>query len=308
MTKIGFIGLGVMGRPMATHLVEAGHEVVVHNRSRPKIDALVAAGARPGDGPVDVASQTDVVITMLPDSPDVAHVVGGEGGVLAGARPGAIWLDMSTIKPETTRTLGQAAAERDIRCLDAPVSGGEVGAKDASLSIMVGGSAPDFDEVRPILEVVGKTIVHVGPLGSGQIVKAANQMLVAGIIELVAEALVLIERGGVDPQPAVDVLAGGLAGNRILDLKARSMLAGSFEPGFRVDLHAKDLGIAMATAADAGVYTPVTALVSQQVAALQHLGRGGLDHSALMTLVEELSRPNGGAESIAHAIDRASVS
>jgi 2-hydroxy-3-oxopropionate reductase len=293
MTAIGFIGLGVMGRPMAEHLVRAGHELTVHNRSEEPVRALVSAGAKAGGSAADVAAGAEVVITMVPDSPDVEAVVLGDDGVLSAASQGLLLVDMSTIRPDTARLVGEAAAARGVRFLDAPVSGGEVGAREATLSIMVGGAAEDFQAALPVLESLGRTIVHVGPVGAGQTVKAANQLIVAGTIELVSEAIVLLESQGVDMPPAIEVLAGGLAGNQILERKAAGMLERRFDPGFRIDLHHKDLQIVQAAARDAGVAIPVTALVAQMLVALRSLDRGSLDHSAILTLIEDLSGRGG---------------
>ena len=293
MATIGFIGLGVMGRPMAEHLVRAGHEVTVHNRSQGPVQALVEAGAKAAASAAEAAEGADVVITVVPDSPDVEAVVLGEQGVLETAGEGLLLIDMSTIRPDTARTVAEAAAARGVRFLDAPVSGGQAGAEEATLSIMVGGAAEDFEAARPVLESLGRTIVHVGPVGSGQTVKAANQLIVAGVIELVSEAIVLLEAHQVDMGPAVEVLAGGLAGNQILERKAAGMLARRFDPGFRIDLHHKDMQIVQAAARDAGVAVPVTALVAQMLVSLRSLGRGGLDHSAILTLIEDLSGRGG---------------
>jgi 2-hydroxy-3-oxopropionate reductase len=289
MARIGFIGLGVMGRPMAEHLVRAGHQVTVHNRSQGPVRALVEAGAKAASSAAEAADGAEVVITMVPDSPDVEAVVLGEHGVLETARRGLLLIDMSTIRPDTARELAEAAAARGVRFLDAPVSGGQAGAVEATLSIMVGGSAEDFQAARPLLETLGRTIVHVGPVGAGQTVKAANQLIVAGVIELVSEAIVLLEAHQVEMGPAVEVLAGGLAGNQVLERKAAGMLARRFDPGFRIDLHHKDLQIVQAAARDAGVAVPVTALVAQMLVSLRSLGRGGLDHGAILTLIEDLS-------------------
>jgi len=289
MTTIAFVGLGVMGAPMAANLVEAGHDVVGFNRTREAIDQLVEAGGRGADTLADAVSEADVVITMVPDSPDVEDVAFGEDGVYANAKPGSLHIDCSSISPEVAVRLVEQGAEHDIRVVDAPVSGGESGAVDAELSIMVGGEPADVEEARPILEKVGKTVVHVGPNGSGQTVKAANQLIVAGIIELVAEAIVFLEASGVDTEAAVEVLAGGLAGNQILDRKAAGMLKREFEPGFRVDLHHKDLGIVTAAAREAGVVIPLGAHVAQLMASLSAQGHGSLDHSALLMLVEQMS-------------------
>ena len=289
MTTIAFVGLGVMGAPMAANLVEAGHDVVGFNRTREAIDQLVKSGGRGADSLADAVGDADVVITMVPDSPDVEDVAFGEDGVYANAKPGSLHIDCSSISPEVAVRLVEQGAEHDIRVVDAPVSGGESGAVDAELSIMVGGEPADVEEARPILEKVGKTVVHVGPNGSGQTVKAANQLIVAGIIELVAEAIVFLEASGVDTEAAVEVLAGGLAGNQILDRKAAGMLKREFEPGFRVDLHHKDLGIVTAAAREAGVVIPLGAHVAQLMASLSAQGHGSLDHSALLMLVEQMS-------------------
>jgi len=289
MTTIAFIGLGVMGAPMAANLVHAGYDVVGFNRSREAIDQLVEAGGRGADILADAVSEADVVITMVPDSPDVEDAALGEEGIYASAKPGSLHIDCSTISPEVAARLAELGAKRDIRVVDAPVSGGESGAVEATLSIMVGGEPADVEEARPILEKVGKTVVHVGSHGSGQTVKAANQLIVAGTIELVAEAIVFLEASGVDTEAAVEVLAGGLAGNQILDRKAAGMLKREFEPGFRIDLHHKDLGILTSAAREAGVVIPLGAHVAQLMASLSAQGHGSLDHSALLMLVEQLS-------------------
>ncbi len=289
MTAVGFIGLGVMGAPMAANLVRAGFDVVGYNLSRAKVDELVEQGGRGAASVAEAVRDADIVVTMLPDSPDVEDVVLGADGVLANAKAGLLLIDMSTIEPATSSRVAEKAGESGVRVLDAPVSGGEQGAVEASLSIMVGGDAADFATAQPLFDAVGKTVVHVGPHGAGQTVKAANQLIVAGTIELVAEALVFLEAQGVDTEAAVRVLAGGLAGNRILDRKATTMLAREFEPGFRVDLHHKDMGIVLASARAAGVVIPLGALVAQLMAASRAQGDGDLDHSALLRVVERLS-------------------
>jgi 2-hydroxy-3-oxopropionate reductase len=289
MTTVGFIGLGVMGGPMAANLVKAGHAVVGYNRHPEPTERLVAAGGRRADSVAEAVAGADVVITMLPDSPDVDSVALGPDGIFANARPGLLYIDASTIRPDVSARLAAEGASRGVRVVDAPVSGGEQGAIEATLSIMVGGAAPDFEAARPLLEAVGRTVVHVGPPGAGQTVKAANQLIVAGTIELVAEAIVFLEAHGVDLRPAITVLAGGLAGNAVLDRKAAGMLARDFRPGFRVDLHHKDLGIVQAAAREAGVVIPLGAAVSQLVASLRAQGHGSLDHTALLLLVEQLS-------------------
>ncbi|TDD72958.1 2-hydroxy-3-oxopropionate reductase [Jiangella aurantiaca] len=292
MTAIGFIGLGVMGGPMAANLVKAGFEVTGFNRSPAKVQRLVEAGGRGAASAAAAAEGADVVITMLPDSPDVEAVLLGDGdddGVLDRLAPGTIVVDMSTIRPDVARSLTAAGASRGVRVLDAPVSGGEQGAVDATLSIMVGGDAETFAAARPVLDALGRTVVHVGPPGAGQTVKAANQLIVGGTLQLVAEALVFLDAHGVDRSRAVDVLAGGLAGSAVLDRKAPDMLDRNFQPGFRVDLHHKDLGIVTAAARDAGVALPAGSLVATLMGALRAQGHGDLDHTALLLQVEQLS-------------------
>lgn len=289
MTTVAVIGLGTMGGPMAAHLVKAGYDVIGYNRSPSKIDRLVQQGGRRAADVTEAARNADVVLTTLPDSPDVEEVVLGEGGVLESARPGTLLIDASTIRPEVSIRVTEAARQQGLRAVDAPVSGGEQGAIEGTLSIMVGGEKADVAAARPILEAVGSNVVHVGPAGSGQTVKAANQLIVAGTIQLVAEALVFLEAHGVDTAAAVQVLAGGLTGNRILDRKSDGMRARQFQPGFRVDLHHKDLGILTAAAREVGVAIPVGALVAQLMGALRAQGHGSLDHSALLLLVEQLS-------------------
>jgi len=289
MTSIAFIGLGIMGSPMAGHLVKAGFDVVGYNLTPEPIQKLVDAG---GQGATDVPTAVrgaDVIITMVPDSPDVEAVTGGDDGIFANADKGALYIDMSSIRPDVSVRVADAGQKAGLRVLDAPVSGGDVGAIEASLSIMVGGEAEDFQAARPMLDAVGKTIVHVGPAGSGQTVKAANQLIVAGNIELLAEAIVFLEAYGVDLKAALDVLGGGLAGSTVLDRKGAGMLAREFQPGFRLSLHHKDLGIVTAAAREAGVVIPLGAVVSQLVAAMVARGDGGLDHSGLLKLVQELS-------------------
>ena len=289
MTTVAFIGLGIMGAPMAGHLVNAGFDVVGYNRTRPKIDELVAAGGRGATSIADAVRDADVVAVMVPDSPDVREVLAGDGGVFESAKPGTLVIDFSSIRPDVTVELAGQARDRGFRLLDAPVSGGEAGAKAATLSIMVGGERADFDAAAGVLNAVGKTIVHVGPAGAGQTVKAANQLIVAGNIELLAEAVAFVEAYGVDTQAALKVLGGGLAGSAVLNQKGANMLGRSFEPGFRIALHHKDLGIVTSAAREAGVVIPLGAVVAQLMAAALANGDGGLDHSALLRGVLRLS-------------------
>jgi 2-hydroxy-3-oxopropionate reductase len=289
MSTIAFLGLGIMGGPMSAHLVKAGHTVIGFNRSPDPVERLVAAGGTSATSVAEAVGEADVIITMVPDSPDVEGLALGEGGIYANARQGSIHIDMSSIRPDVSARLTDAGEAAGVRVMDAPVSGGETGAIEGTLSIMVGADRADFDEVKPILDTMGTTVVLVGPPGSGQTVKAANQLIVAGTIELVAEAIVFLRAYGVDTEAAVAVLAGGLAGSRILERKAPNMLAGNFEPGFRIDLHHKDMGIVTAAARERDVAIPLGALTAQLVGAVRAQGDGNLDHSALLRGVERLS-------------------
>ena len=289
---IGFIGLGIMGKPMARNLAAAGYELVIYNRSQDDIDTLLAEGDQfqAAASPRDVAERTKAVITMLPDSPDVRDVVLGENGVLPALGPGHLLVDMSTIAPATAVEVNRAVRERGARALDAPVSGGDKGAIAGTLSIMIGGDGEDVQRAMSLFEAMGKTIVHVGGAGAGQIVKACNQVVVAVNYAAVSEALVLGAKAGVDPDKIVQVLSGGLAASRVLELKGQTMIAHQFAPGFRTDLHRKDLGIALATAGASSIPVPVTALVTQLFEALAAAGKGDLDHSALVTVYEEMAK------------------
>jgi 2-hydroxy-3-oxopropionate reductase len=289
MTNIAFIGLGIMGSPMAVHLAKAGHQVAGYNRTPEKAAPLVDAGGRAAESISDAVRDAEVVCVMVPDSPDVSDVLTGEGGVFDNAKPGTLVIDFSSIRPDVTTQLAEQAAAKGMRLVDAPVSGGEAGAKNAALSIMVGGEADDFEAAKPFLDAVGKTVVHVGPSGAGQTVKAANQLIVAANIEALAEAVVFLEAYGVDTTAALEVLGGGLAGSKVLDQKKQNMLGRSFDPGFRIALHHKDLGIVTAAAREAGIVVPVGGLVAQLMASALANGDGGLDHSGLLRGVERLS-------------------
>jgi 2-hydroxy-3-oxopropionate reductase len=288
--RIGFIGLGIMGKPMAKNLMDAGYDLTVHNRSPQKAHELGEAGATVAESPREVAQNSDVVITMLPDSPQVREVVAGEGGVLEGLSEGSLLIDMSTISPVVTEELAEAVKEKGASMLDAPVSGGDVGAIEGTLSIMVGGEEGDFERAMPLFEAMGKTVTHVGPTGAGQVTKAANQVVVALTIEAVSEALVLGSAGGVAPEKILDVLSGGLAGNKVMEVKREKFLSHKFEPGFRSELHHKDLGIALAAGREYGVVLPVTAIVDQMLLSMRRKGWGGEDHSALLRIIEDLSQ------------------
>jgi 2-hydroxy-3-oxopropionate reductase len=294
-TKIGFIGLGIMGAPMARNLLKAGYDVTAFNRDSSKVDSFVADGGKGASSIAEAAASADVVITMVPASPQVEEVVLGEGGVLEHIRTGGLVIDMSSITPQTSVDVATAARAKGVQVLDAPVSGGEAGAVEGVLSIMVGGDAETFEEARPVFEALGRTVVLCGPHGSGQTVKAANQLMVAVHIEALAEAVVFLQKSGVDLEAALDVLGGGLAGSTVLARKKGSILAGDFTPGFTIDLHHKDLGIVTDAAREVGSAVPAGALVAQLVAALRQQGDGGLDHSALVRGVRLLSgeQPQG---------------
>jgi 2-hydroxy-3-oxopropionate reductase len=293
--RIGFVGLGVMGKPMARNLLAAGHDLVVWSRTRADVDEVAGDGATAANSAREVAERADVTILMLPDSPQVREVLDSDDGLLAGSREGTLIVDMSTISPVVTREIAEACGRRGIGWVDAPVSGGDVGAREATLSIMAGGSDEDFARAKPLFEALGKTIVHVGPVGSGQVVKACNQVVVALTIEAVSEALVLGSRAGVDPATIIEVLGGGLAANKVMEVRGRNFLEHDFTPGFRIDLHHKDLGIALQTAREYGVALPNTAAVDQMLQALRSNGRGDRDHSALLTHIEDLAQHTIGA-------------
>jgi 2-hydroxy-3-oxopropionate reductase len=288
--KVGFIGLGIMGNPMAQNLMQAGYKLTVFNRSPEKAEGLGKEGASVASSPTEVAEKSDIVITMLPDSPDVRNVVAGDSGVLRGIKEGTLLVDMSTISPVVTEELAAKVRERGASMLDAPVSGGDIGAIEGTLSIMVGGSEEDFERAKPLFEVMGKTVIHVGPSGAGQVTKAANQIVVALTIEAVSEALVLGSKGGVAPEKILEVLSGGLAGNKVMEVKREKFLSHKFDPGFRSELHHKDLGIALAAGREYGVVLPVTAIVDQMLLTMKRKGWGGEDHSALLRIIEDLSQ------------------
>ena len=286
---LGFVGLGVMGRPMAKHLLKAGYPLVVHNRSKGPVDELASAGGRPAGSPKAVAEQVDILITMLPNSPDVELVALGPNGIIEGARSSLIYVDMSTISPLVSQKVGKALEAKGVRMLDAPVSGGEKGAIDAALSIMVGGERSTFDTVLPIFQVMGKTITHLGPLGCGGFTKLANQIIVAMNLTALGEALTLAKKAGLNRELTLKALGGGLAGSRCLEQKTPNYLSNSYNPGFKIDLHYKDLGLIMESARALGVPLPTTAIVQELFGALRARGRGGLDHSGVITLLEDLA-------------------
>jgi 2-hydroxy-3-oxopropionate reductase len=288
MGRVGFVGLGLMGAPMARNLMEAGHELVLHNRTRNKAEELARAGyARVADSPREVARQSAITITMLPGPPEVEEVVAGERGLLKGAREGTLIVDMSTSSPIQAQELTRIARKQEVGMLDAPVSGADVGAVEGTLSIMVGGEEEHFERAKPLFDVMGEKVVRVGPPGTGQVAKACNQIVVALTIEAVSEALVLGSKAGVDPGKILDVLSGGLAANKVMEVKREKLLSHDFEPGGKVEFHRKDLVIALETGREYEVALPVTSMVDQMFGSLMAAGRGGWDHSSLVTLIED---------------------
>jgi 2-hydroxy-3-oxopropionate reductase len=296
MVKIGYIGLGVMGKPMAKNLLKAGHQLVVYDVVKEKVDDLVQAGAEPADNCRDAASRGDIIILMLPDSPEVEAVMLGEEGVLEGARPGSIIIDMSSISPLVDIALEKKAREKSLKMMDAPVSGGEPGAVAGTLAIMVGGDASTFDEIKGILNVMGKSVVRVGEIGAGQFTKLANQILVAVHLQAMSEALVFAKKAGLDVQKVYDAVKGGLAGSNVLDAKVPLVLKRNYKPGFRIKLHIKDLKNALIVGRELGIPLPATALAQTFFEACDAAGRGNLDHGALITVTEELAKAKVGEE------------
>ncbi|MFF2010971.1 2-hydroxy-3-oxopropionate reductase [Streptomyces sp. NPDC058195] len=289
LPKVAWVGLGIMGSPMAENLVKAGYDVTGHTLEQAKIDRLAAAGGTGAASVAEAVRDADVVITMVPASPQVEAIAYGPDGILENVRPGTLLIDMSSITPQTSVNLAKNAQDKGVRVLDAPVSGGEAGAVEAVLSIMVGGEQSDFDAALPLFRALGRTIVLCGPHGSGQTVKAANQLIVAVNLQACAEAVVFLENSGVDLAAALDVLNGGLAGSTVLTRKKENFLKRDFAPGFRIDLHHKDMGIVTGAARNVGAALPVGAVVAQLIASLRAQGDGGLDHSALLRAVERLS-------------------
>jgi 2-hydroxy-3-oxopropionate reductase len=287
-TKIGFIGLGIMGRPMAQNLMRAGHKLWVHGRRPTTMESLVMAGAQGCGSAAEVAAHADVIFVMVSDTPDVEQVIFGTGGVIERARAGQVVVDMSTISPVETRRFAHDLAAKGVEMLDAPVSGGEVGAVNATLSIMVGGKEESFQRVKPLFDCLGKNIVHVGAHGAGQVAKACNQIVVGVTIEAVSEALSFARRNNVDPAKVREALMGGFAGSKILEVHGKRMLDHDFKPGFKVKLHQKDLRIVMETAHTLGMFLPGAALVAQQLNALIGLGDAELDSAAIVKNVEKL--------------------
>lgn len=290
MAKIGFIGLGIMGKPMSRNLMKAGHELVVHDVRPEPVEELVREGAARGGSPREVAARTEIVITMLPDGPEVEQVILGRDGVLEAARAGLIVVDMSSISPVVARKVGEECARRGVEFLDAPVSGGEPGAINATLAIMVGGEQATFEKVLPIFQAMGKTITLTGPVGAGNVTKLANQIMVAVNIAAIGEALALAAKAGVNPEVVFNAVKGGLAGSAALNAKAPMILARNFKPGFRIRLHHKDLRNALGAAEALSVPLPLTSLVQQMLTALINEGEGELDHSGIVRFTERLAK------------------
>lgn len=289
MEKIGFIGLGIMGKPMAKNLIKAGYQLVVYDLNQAAVEEVVAAGAAPGTSPMDVASQVEIVITMLPNSPHVKEVVLGENGVLAGAKPGLIIIDMSSIAPLASKEVAAKAAEHQVEMIDAPVSGGEPKAIDGTLSIMVGGKKEIFDRCKPILSKMGKSVVHCGEIGAGNTTKLANQVIVALNIAALSEALVLGTKAGVEPEVIFEAIRGGLAGSTVMEAKAPMIFEGNFKPGFKIELHIKDLANALETGHEVGVPLPLTSQVMEIMQALKVDGKGQNDHGGIIQFYEKLA-------------------
>lgn len=290
VTRVGFVGLGLMGRPMAQRILDAGYQLTVFNRTAAKARPLVEAGAAVAANPAEVASGSDVTITIVTDTPDVVQVVSGEEGLLAGARPGGAWIDMSTISPDVSKELGARARERGLECLDAPVSGGPPGAAAGSLAIMVGGAPQTFEACRPLLQTMGSAITYMGELGAGQVTKACNQIVLAGYLMGISEGLVFGAKAGVDPARIREALLGGYAQGRMLEVHGERMVKHAFDPGFFVRLHNKDLHIVLEMARSLAVPAPVAALAAQNFNSLVAEGDGDLDNSSMVKVYEKLAR------------------
>lgn len=290
MLKVGYIGLGLMGKSMAHNILKAGFPLVVHNRSRGAVDELTQQGATPAFSPSEVAAQVDVIFTNLPDSPDVESVALEKDGIIEGAQSGLIYVDNSTIKPATARRIASILEERGVECLDAPVSGGDIGAREGTLAIMVGGPATALERVKPILEAMGKTITHVGDVGAGQIAKASNQIMVAAQMIAMGELLIFAQKAGADPQKIIQAIKGGAAQCWTLDVKPPRLFTGNRQPGFKAYMQAKDLGIIMDTAREFGIPLPSAAIHTQLFNAMLQMGMSDLDNSAVIGVIEELAQ------------------
>jgi 2-hydroxy-3-oxopropionate reductase len=287
--KVGYIGLGLMGKSIAQNILKAGFPIVVHNRSRQAVDELISAGAFCANSPAEVARQVDIIFTNLPDSPDVESVALGEKGIIEGAHPGLIYVDNSTVKPATAQLISERFADKGVACLDAPVSGGDVGARDGTLTIMVGGPEDALEKVMPVFKAMGKTITRVGDAGAGQIAKAANQIMVAAQMVAMAELLIFAQKAGADPQKVVNAIRGGAAQCWTLDIKPPRLFVGNRTPGFKARLQAKDLAIVVESARQYGAPIPATAVNAQLFEAMLALGMGELDNSAVVGVIEALA-------------------
>ncbi|NJD59779.1 MAG: 2-hydroxy-3-oxopropionate reductase [Anaerolineales bacterium] len=287
--KIGYIGLGLMGKSIARNILNANFPLTVHNRSQAAVAELVNEGAQAANSPREVASQVDIVFTNLPDTPDVELVALGENGIIHGAHPGLIYVDNSTIKPASARQIAAVMAQKGVQCLDAPVSGGDIGARQGTLAIMVGGPAEALETVRPVFAAMGKTVTHVGEAGAGQIAKAANQIMVAAQMVAMAELLIFSKKAGADPQKVVEAIKGGAAQCWTLDVKPPRLFNGNRSPGFKAHMQAKDLNIIMETAQAYGIPLPSTAVATQLYNAMLQLDMANLDNSAVIGVIELLS-------------------
>jgi 2-hydroxy-3-oxopropionate reductase len=300
MATVGFVGLGIMGRPMLKNLLKAGHTVIAYGRNADKLDACVADGAERGASNSDVGARADIIFTMLPDGPQVEEVVLGEGGILSGSKPGTMIVDMSSINPLVSQKIAAACAHKGVEFVDAPVSGGEPKAIEGTLAIMVGASEAAFQKAEPFLKSMGSSVTLTGPVGAGNVTKLANQIMVACNIAAMGEALALATRCGLDPDVVLNAVKAGLAGSAVLNAKGPMLIARNFKPGFKIQLHQKDLRNALQTAEANQMFLPLTALVQQMLLSLMGEGKGALDHSAIATFIEnashvEVKRPGGAA-------------
>lgn len=289
MQKVGYIGLGIMGKPMARNILKVGFPLVIYNRSKAVVEELAKEGAVPANSPAEVAKKVDIIFTNLPDSPDVEMVALGPGGIIEGAHQGLIYIDSSTIRPATARKVAQALEKKGVACLDAPVSGGDVGAQKGTLAIMVGGPAAALEKAKPVLNVIGKKITHVGGNGAGQIAKAANQIMVGAQMVAMAELLILAKKAGADPKKVIEAIQGGAAQCWALDNKPARLFAANRQPGFKSYMQAKDLHIVMDTAKEYGIPLPATAIITQLFDAMQQMGMQNLDNSAIIGVIENLA-------------------